>query len=281
MPGSWNTVISDNNTLTPGWGAPAHVRALCTTRKGGASLPPWGTLNLGGHVNDNPGHVAENRHRLAAFTGLTPASIGWLGQVHGTGVVELAPDNVDSMPEADASYTRHPRIACAILTADCLPVILTDTGGTVVGAAHGGWRSLCGGVLENLITAMAVPPANLLAWLGPAIGPDSFEVGPEVREAFLGYNPEAGKAFAPSKQRPGYYLANIYQLATQRLRAAGVMSISGGSLCTLNDSDWFFSYRRDGETGRMATLIWMNGPKAATSPVQGGKDVKSTAPVNS
>jgi polyphenol oxidase len=249
-------VISDNNTLTPSWRAPAHVRALCTTRKGGISLPPWEALNLGGHVNDNPDHVAENRNRLAAFTGLDATNIGWLNQVHGTGVLELTPDNVDSIPEADASYTRHPGIACAILTADCLPVILADTDGTIIGAAHAGWRSLCGGVLENLITAMAVPPSNLQAWLGPAIGPDSFQVGPEVRQAFLDHNPEADQAFTPSKQRPGHYLANIYQLASQRLKAAGVASISGGSLCTVNDSDWFFSYRRDGETGRMATLIW-------------------------
>ncbi|MBE0486704.1 peptidoglycan editing factor PgeF [Marinobacter sp.] len=250
-------MISERDLLRPVWQAPSHIKALCTTRKGGASLPRWCSLNLGSHVGDNPEQVAENRHRLADFTGLSAGNLGWLNQVHGTDVVELTPANVSVVTTADASYTHHPGIACAILTADCLPVILTDAEGSVVGAAHAGWRSLCGGVLENLITAMAVPPADLRAWLGPAIGPDNFEVGPEVRAAFVEQNPEAADAFTQAGARPGRFMADIYQLATQRLNKVGVLSVSGGGLCTVNDKDRFYSYRRDGQTGRMATLVWL------------------------
>ncbi|KPQ27180.1 MAG: hypothetical protein HLUCCX14_16020 [Marinobacter excellens HL-55] len=250
-------MISDQDVLRPDWQAPSHIKALSATRKGGASQSPWCSLNLGSHVDDNPEQVAENRQRLADLAGLSAGNIGWLNQIHGTGVVELTPTNVNVVTTADASYTRHPGIACAILTADCLPVILTDAEGSVVGAAHAGWRSLCGGVLENLITAMAVPPSNLRAWLGPAIGPDNFEVGPEVREAFVEQNSEAIKAFTQTGARPGHFMADIYQLATQRLNKAGVLSVSGGGLCTVNDKDRFYSYRRDGQTGRMATLVWV------------------------
>jgi hypothetical protein len=193
---------------------------------------------------------------LAQQAGLKEANIGWLNQVHGTDVVELSPGNIQTVPDADASYTRHPGIACAILTADCLPVILADRAGTVVGAAHAGWRSLCGGVLENLIDAMAVEPTELVAWLGPAIGPQKFEVGPEVREAFVAANPESDEAFTSEGARQGHYLADIYHLARIRLMAAGMMDIHGVGLCTVSDTDRFYSYRRDGQTGRMATLVW-------------------------
>lgn len=250
-------MISDNNTLRPGWAVPGSVHALCTTRKGGGSKAPWASLNLGSHVGDNPESVAENRQRLARYAGLGADRIGWLNQVHGTRVVELTPDNVSEVAEADASFTRHPGLACAILTADCLPVILSDVDGAVVGAAHAGWRSLSGGVLENLISAMNVEPRKLRAWLGAAIGPDSFEVGPEVRAAFTHHHPEARGAFKPHGARPGHFMADIYRLATQRLREAGVTSVAGGGLCTVQDREWFFSYRRDGETGRMATLVWL------------------------
>ena len=242
--------------ITSKWPAPANVRALCTTRQGGVSQPPWDSLNLGVHVGDNPGDVRENRHRLAQQAGLKEANIGWLNQVHGTDVVELSPGNIQTVPDADASYTRHPGIACAILTADCLPVVLADRAGTVVGAAHAGWRSLCGGVLENLIAAMAVEPTELVAWLGPAIGPQKFEVGPEVREAFVAANPESDEAFTSEGARQGHYLADIYHLARIRLMAAGMMDIHGVGLCTVSDTDRFYSYRRDGQTGRMATLVW-------------------------
>ena len=239
------------------WPAPANVGALCTTREGGISQPPWDSLNLGCHVGDNPEHVQKNRLRLAHQAGLKANRIGWLNQVHGTEGAELTPGNVQTIPDADASFTRHPGIACAILTADCLPVILADQAGTVVGAAHAGWRSLCGGVLENLVAAMAVDPSELVAWLGPAIGPQKFEVGPEVREAFVANNPESGEALTSEGAREGHYLADIYHLASIRLAAAGVMNVHGGGFCTVSDKARFYSYRRDGQTGRMATLVWL------------------------
>jgi len=249
-------VITEGTLLNPGWSGPGRVQAISTTRAGGVSGSPWNSLNLGGHVGDNPEHVQENRRRLAEFIRLDSARIGWLNQVHGTKVVELTPDNVQQIANADASYTRHPGIACAILTADCLPVILSDYKGTVVGAAHAGWRSLCGGVIENLVSAMAVAPETLQAWLGPAIGPDRFEVGPEVRDAFLRHDPEAARAFRTDVARSGHFMADIYALATLRLNNLGVSAVTGGGLCTVQDQDRFFSYRRDGQTGRMATLIW-------------------------
>lgn len=250
-------MISDNYILRPSWSAPGAVQAMCTTRKGGVSEAPWSSLNLGDHVGDSPESVAENRQRLARFTGLEVDRIGWLNQVHGARVVELTPDNAQQVPEADASFTRSPGLGCVILTADCLPVVIADSDGTVVGAAHAGWRSLSGGVLENLVSAMAVEPDKLSAWLGPAIGPDSFEVGPEVREAFVQHSPEAVKAFGTKGARPGHFMADLYSLATLRLNQVGVSSVAGGSLCTVQDREWFFSYRRDGQTGRMATLVWL------------------------
>lgn len=247
----------DDNALKPDWSAPDRVRAISTTRAGGVSGRPWNSLNLGVHVEDDPDHVRQNRRRLAESTGLKSEQIGWLNQVHGIDVVELNPDNVGQIAKADASYTCHPGIACAILTADCLPVILADREGTVVGAAHCGWRSLCGGVIENLVSEMAVAPETLQAWLGPAIGPTSFEVGPEVRDAFLEHDPKAVQAFRAEGARPGHFMADIYALATLRLNHLGVSNVTGGGLCTVKDSDRFFSYRRDGRTGRMATLVWL------------------------
>ncbi len=247
----------ESDALKPDWPAPDRVQAISTTRAGGVSGRPWNSLNLGVHVEDAPDHVQENRRRLAESLKLDSARIGWLNQVHGTAVVELTPNNVGQTAEADASYTRHPGIACAILTADCLPVILADREGTVVGAAHCGWRSLCGGVIENLVSEMAVAPETLQAWLGPAIGPDSFEVGPEVREAFLDHDPKAVHAFTAEGARPGHFMADIYALATLRLNHLGVSNVTGGGLCTVQGPDRFFSYRRDGRTGRMATLIWL------------------------
>jgi YfiH family protein len=250
-------VTIEGDALKPDWPAPDRVRAISTTRAGGVSGRPWNSLNLGVHVEDDPDHVRQNRRRLAESTGLKSEQIGWLNQVHGIDVVELNPDNVGQIAKADASYTRHPGIACAILTADCLPVILADSEGTVVGAAHCGWRSLCGGVIENLVSKMAVAPEALQAWLGPAIGPDSFEVGPEVRDAFLDHGPKAVHAFRAEGARSGHFMADIYALATLRLNHLGVSNVTGGGLCTVKDSDRFFSYRRDGRTGRMATLVWL------------------------
>jgi len=242
--------------IHPDWSAPANIRAVCTTRAGGVSQPPWASLNLGDHVGDEPGHVRKNRKRLADACGLSPGAFGWLSQVHGTGVADLSSGGIAAVPEADASFTRTTGKACVILTADCLPVILCDQSGTTVASAHAGWRSLRGGVLENLVASMGLPGNTLMAWLGPAIGPKAFEVGPEVRAAFIAQDPQAEAVFSPLGARKGHYMADIYSLARQRLEALGVKNISGGGLCTVADSQRFYSYRRDGQTGRMATVIW-------------------------
>lgn len=242
--------------IHPGWSAPANIRAVCTTRAGGVSQPPWASLNLGGHVGDEPGHVRKNRMILADACGLQPGAFGWLSQVHGTNVADLSVGDITGIPEADASFTRAIGRACVILTADCLPVILCDRNGTTVASAHAGWRSLCSGVLENLVASMGLPGNTLMAWLGPAIGPKAFEVGPEVRAAFIAQDPQATTAFSPLGVREGHYMADIYSLARLRLEALGVENISGGDFCTVADSHRFYSYRRDGQTGRMATVIW-------------------------
>ncbi|WP_323754719.1 peptidoglycan editing factor PgeF [Marinobacter sp.] len=251
-------MISDSDLLRPDWSVSAQVRALSTTRKGGVSQSPWQSLNLGGHVGDNSADVARNRQRLASVMGIESGQIGWLNQVHGTRAVELTSNNLNDCPDADASFTRERGVVCAILTADCLPVMLADRSGAVVGAAHAGWRSLCGGVLENLIEAMAVEQSELVAWFGPSIGPANFEVGPEVQAAFVEQQAESASAFCTQGARPGHFIADIYELARLRLTRAGVTDIHGGGLCTVGDSERFYSYRRDGQTGRMATLVWLD-----------------------
>lgn len=238
--------------LTAGWPAPARVRTLVTTRDGGVSLAPYASLNLGQHVGDDPAAVAENRARLRACL---PAEPFWLNQVHGIGVQEACADAPDVPPDADAGFTRQPGVVCAVMTADCLPVLLTDRSGSVVAAAHAGWRGLCNGIIEATIARMAVPANDILAWLGPAIGPDAFEVGPEVRTAFMAHDPTAASAFAAIPD--GKYLADIYLLARQRLNACGVTEVHGGDACTVTERERYFSYRRDGRTGRMASLIWL------------------------
>ncbi|ACO75205.1 Uncharacterized conserved protein [Laribacter hongkongensis HLHK9] len=238
--------------LTAGWPAPARVRTLITTRDGGVSLAPYASLNLGQHVGDDPAAVAENRARLRACL---PAEPFWLNQVHGIGVQEACADAPDVPPDADAGFTRQPGVVCAVMTADCLPVLLTDRSGSVVAAAHAGWRGLCNGIIEATIARMAVPASDILAWLGPAIGPDAFEVGPEVRAAFMAHDPTAASAFAAIPD--GKYLADIYLLARQRLNACGVTEVHGGDACTVTERERYFSYRRDGRTGRMASLIWL------------------------
>lgn len=248
--------VSEVPLIRPDWPAPSNIRAVCTTRMGGVSQPPWASMNLGDHVGDEPDHVAENRLRLARACCLPAEAFGWLNQVHGTSAVELPAGTGVPAPNADASYTGAIGKACTILTADCLPVILCDKKGTRVAAAHAGWRSLCGGVLENLVAGMALPGNSLMAWLGPAIGPKAFEVGPEVKAAFVAYNSRAERAFSAVGAREGHYMADIYSLARQRLQKMGVTEIYGGGFCTVADSQHFYSYRRDGETGRMATVIW-------------------------
>lgn len=240
--------------IRPDWPAPPRVRALVTTRRGGVSLAPWDSFNLGDHVGDDVEAVEENRRRLRREL---PAEPVWLHQVHGTRCVDAA--HAVPRVEADAAFARRPGVVCAILTADCLPVLLCDEAGTVVGAAHAGWRGLLDGVIESTVAAMAASGSlageRLLAWLGPAIGPAAFEVGDEVRAAFVARDPAAAAAFLP--HREGKWLADIYALARQRLAGLGVRRIASADFCTVRDRRDFFSYRRDGVTGRMASLIWL------------------------
>jgi YfiH family protein len=255
--------------LTPEWPAPASVRALSTLRGGGVSGPPYASLNLGDHVGDAAAAVAENRRSLRAAARL-PAEPTWLVQVHGICVKDLdaldVPGRVadaGAPSPADAAVTAQPGRVCAILTADCLPVLLAVDSGAVhrgarVGAAHAGWRGLAGGVIEATVGALGASPGDLLAWLGPAIGPRHFEIGAEVREALLRGDPGAGAAFEPNAR--GRYMADLYTLARRRLARLGVERIYGGGECTYTGRDRYFSHRRDGQTGRQATLIWWEEP---------------------
>lgn len=247
---------SSRDWIVPDWPAPPNVGALLTTRRGGASLAPYASLNLAQHVGDDPSAVAANRERLRHL--LTGAGDPvWLDQVHGTRVVDAAACRSTSPPaQADAAFSRRPGVRCAVMTADCLPVLLCDEAGSVVAAAHAGWRGLLAGVLEETVAAMAVPPATLLAYLGPAIGPQSFEVGDEVRSAFVAADAAMAPAFKPAL--PGKWLADIYRLARLRLAGQGVGRVFGGGYCTVSEAERFFSYRRDGRTGRMASLIWLD-----------------------
>lgn len=247
---------TERSFIKPDWPAPAGVRALSTTRLDGASKGPWQSFNLGSRVGDEPLAVAHNRRELAAQAGLEPDHIHWLRQVHGTRVVPLA-GTAPAEAEADASITDQPGVACAVLTADCLPVLFCDLAGTQVGAAHAGWRGLSGGVLEQAVEQLGAAD-NLMAWLGPAIGPRHFEVGPEVLESFMAFDTSASRAFSARGARPGHFMADIWLLARQRLELAGVSRIYGGGLCTVSDARRFYSYRRDGQTGRMASLVWLD-----------------------
>lgn len=241
------------HSITPDWPAPARVRSLVTTRLGGASQGRYASFNLGLHVGDDPAAVATNRAQLAALIGASPR---WLEQVHGIQVIDAAQIMPDAPPpQADAAFSRQPGVPCVVMTADCLPVLLCDEAATGVAAVHAGWRSLLGGVLEESIAALSAPGENLLAWLGPAIGPQVFEVGGEVRDAFIAADRQAAAAFVPAA--PGKWLADIYQLARQRLAGRGVTRIYGGAFCTVSESGRFYSYRREGQTGRMASVVWL------------------------
>ncbi|MCD0494267.1 peptidoglycan editing factor PgeF [Chromobacterium violaceum] len=243
--------MPDKDWISADWPAPARVRTLVTTRNGGVSQPPYASLNLGAHVGDDPQAVAANRARLRDAL---PAEPAWLNQVHGVAVADASAVGANA-PDADASFAREPGVVCAAMTADCLPVLLCDERGQTVAAAHAGWRGLCDGVIEATVAAMALPPSDLMAWLSPAIGPDAFEVGAEVRQAFIAKDAEADSAFVDIGN--GKYLADIYALARLRLRKLGVSRVYGGDFCTVIDRDRFFSYRRDGVTGRMASMIWL------------------------
>lgn len=250
--------------LTPEWPAPASVRALSTLRGGGSSEARYASLNLGAHVQDRPAMVAANRRALKEAARL-PAEPEWLAQVHGTHVRDL--DAVPDSKPADAAVTRQVGRVCVVLTADCLPVLLAASAGDRVGAAHAGWRGLAAGVIEATVLALGTPPGGLLAWLGPAIGAQRFEVGAEVREALLAEDPEATGAFAPSPG--GRFLADLYALARRRLARVGVTAVFGGGECTHTDSARYFSHRRDGQTGRQATLIWLEGAPAGLTGAPG------------
>ena len=241
--------------IVPDWPAPANVKALQTTRLGGVSLAPYDSLNLGVLVNDNPLHVTQNRQSLSQFL---PSEPVWLRQVHDIHVVDAA--NTSCEPNADASFSTRKNIVCVTMTADCLPVLLCDQAGTTVAAIHAGWRSLCDGVIEATTHQLQanhahLKTADLMAWLGPAIGPQAFEVGAEVKAQFIAKDARAESAFVPQGDK---WLGNLYQIATFRLQTLGVSRVYGGGLCTYTDKERFFSFRRDGETGRMATMIWLS-----------------------
>lgn len=249
------------NLIMPHWpGLPASVGAISTLRTGGVSGAPYddgaggGGFNLGMHVGDDPESVRRNRAQLSS---LLPNEPAWLNQVHGTTVVNAAETGGGCVPTADASIATELGIVCVIQTADCLPVLLCDADGQVVGAAHAGWRGLAAGVLENTVARMrAAGAGELIAWLGPAIGPARFEVGAEVREAFMQGFAAAESAFTAKAGVSDKYLADIYQLARLVLLQQGVAQICGGDFCTVSEPERFYSYRRDRITGRMASLIW-------------------------
>lgn len=240
--------------IVPQWPAPSRVRALSTTRHGGSSSAPYKSLNLGTHVGDDPALVTNNRVMLRQQHNL-PEDPLWLEQVHGCAVVEYGADESGLPITADAVFSDRPGKVCAVMTADCLPLLLCSRSGMKVAAVHAGWRGLAAGVIEAAVERFEEPGESLLAWMGPAIGAEQFEVGSEVREQFLAVDQKNEAAF--QKGRSGHWLADIYQLARIRLEKRDVGFIGGGDYCTVSDSDRFFSYRRDGVTGRMASLIWI------------------------
>jgi hypothetical protein len=234
------------------WPAPANVQAGTTTRREGVSEPPYAALNLGAHVGDDVQRVAMNRRRLRYVLAL-PGEPHWLSQCHGVRVIEIGRERDR---ECDGAWTDRANVVCAVLTADCLPVLLCNTGGTCVAALHAGWRGLAHGIIESGVAAVDCEPQELLAWLGPAIGPRAFEVGAEVRSVFMEKDPAHEASF--SGTRNGRWLCDLYEAARITLRRLGVTSIFGGDHCTFTDAARFYSYRRDGRTGRMASLIWID-----------------------
>ena len=240
--------------ITPDWPAPANIHAAMTTRVGGVSLSPYVSLNLGDHVGDASQAVAQNRAIVAQQLKL-PSQAIWLNQSHSTTAIKAATTSTRAC-EGDASYSQERGVVCAVMTADCLPLLICNLDGTEVAAIHAGWRGLFGGVIEATVTKLETKPGQLMVWLGAAIGPDQFEVGAEVRQQFIAEDSRSENAFRPSS-REEHWFADIYRLARIRLKRLGINTIYGGGLCTYSDSETFFSYRRDGVTGRMASLIWM------------------------
>ncbi|HNU67438.1 MAG TPA: peptidoglycan editing factor PgeF [Methylotenera sp.] len=246
-------MMSQLDFIIPNWPVPANVVALQTTRLGGVSGAPYASLNLGAHVNDDPIAVAKNRQLLSPYLPNEPV---WVNQVHGIEVIDAAQSAC--LQNADASFTTKPNVVCVTMTADCLPVLLCDKAGTVVAAVHAGWRGLCDGVIEAAVNKLPVEHSEILAWLGPAIGPNAFEVGSEVMAQFIAKDAQAASAFQTNGNK---WLGDIYQIARQRLSYLGVTQIYGGSVnedfCTYTDATRFYSFRRDDVTGRMASLIWL------------------------
>lgn len=239
--------------LYPNWQVPNNIKALMTTRTGGMSIAPFDSFNLGNHVGDDPSAVKKNRDLLVEQFDLPHFPV-FLNQIHSTRVLELPYSGNDF--NADASYSNQPNQVCLVMTADCLPVLFASKNGNEVAAAHAGWRGLCDGILEETVAKFQCPHNDIIAWFGAAIGPTAFQVGQEVVEQFMAWDNQAEQAFTIDPNSEGKYLGNLYQLATQRLNKLGITQISGGERCTYTEKDHFFSYRRDGKTGRMASLIW-------------------------
>lgn len=245
--------MKEQNIIRPDWPVPANVRSLSTTRAGGVSQGPWYSLNLGEHCGDDDASVSANRERLRSQL---PSEPIWLRQVHGTRVF-VPGDNDADLPEADAAVTSNPEQVLAILTADCLPILLCDELGRRVGAAHAGWRGLCDGVIEATVKAMQVSPERLIAWLGPAIGQDAYEVGEDVFESF---SRRSGSSLVDAMMPVGEkWKLDLAGAARTVLTELGVTRVFGGGFCTHRDPARFFSYRRDHVTGRMASLVWLEG----------------------
>lgn len=246
-----------NDWIVPDWPAPKNVNTLFTTRNSGVSSgknDAYATLNLGSHVNDSLSDVQKNRAILSQYLPATPK---WLEQVHGATIHCL--DNEPTSLQGDAALSRTAGTVCAVMVADCLPVFLCDKAGTTVAVVHAGWRGLAAGIIEKTVAEMGQDQAEIMAWLGPAIGPDCFEVGEDVRDVFVNHNNQSSAAFVPQQgESSDKWRADIFQLARLRLLNAGVSAVFGGGVCTYSDPSRFFSYRRDGETGRMAALIWLN-----------------------
>lgn len=243
-------ILNKTDMILPDWPAPFNVKAIQTTRNGGLSLTPYDTLNLGAHVNDDPLAVDQNRQLLKQYL---PSEPVWLNQVHGTDVIKLEPEKNKHNQDADAAFSTYKNVVCVTMTADCLPILLCNIQGTAVASIHAGWRSLCDDVIETTIKSMGLQPEHLMAWLGPAIGPKAFEVGDEVRQAFIAKDQQAKEAFNPSGNK---WLGDLYLIAKQRLYRQGINKIYGGGECTFSHASKYFSYRRDGITGRMATMVW-------------------------
>ncbi len=250
--------MSEKNTkkitaLSPTWQAPNNVRGFSTTRQGGFSMAPYDSFNLGDHVGDDKTAVKNNRTLLTEQLGLPQFPL-FLNQTHSTKVIRLPYHGVDI--NADAVYTNQKNHVCLVMTADCLPLLFTNQQGTEVAAAHAGWRGLCDGIIEQTVQCFKSDPQDIMVWFAPAIGAKAFQVGQEVVDQFVAQDPQAISAFTPDPANPSKYFGDLYQLATQRLNKLGIVNINGGEHCTYHETQDFFSYRREGKTGRMASLIW-------------------------